>query len=85
MNIKCGKVEPIVYEKPDYVKCTKTQPKAKVHYKATDEIRKDEQWAYSCRLAQSRAKAMAIILSIEEEFKDIDEVLIVVGHGRTEV
>ena len=82
MTIKGGNVDPIVYEKPDYVKYTKTQPKAKVHYKvgkSTDEIRKDDQWAYSCRLAQSRAKAMAIVLSIEEEFKDIDEVLIVVG------
>ena len=82
VTIKDGKVDHIRYEKPDYTKCTKTQPKVKVHSKvgkSTDEIRKDEQWTYSCRLARSRARATAIILSNEGEFKDIDEVLIVIG------
>ena len=72
-----------VYEKKDYVKCSrKSQTHSKGHNKlckTTDEIRKDEQWAYSCRLAQSRGKAMAIILDEKYDYCDIDEVLIVVG------
>jgi nuclear transport factor 2 (NTF2) superfamily protein len=47
--------------------------------KTTEEIRKDEQWAYSCRLARSRGKAMAIILDENYDYCDIDEVLIIVG------
>ena len=38
VTIKGGKVDPIVYEKPDYVKCTKTQPKAKVHYRRSENL-----------------------------------------------
>ena len=72
-----------VYEKKDYVKCSrKSQTHSKGHNKlcrTTDEIRKDEQWAYSCRLAQSRGKAMAIILDEKYDYCDIDEVLIIVG------
>ena len=77
------KDEVYVYEKKDYVKCSrKSQTLSKGHNKlckTTDEIRKDEQWAYSCRLAQSRGKAMAIILDEKYDYCDIDEVLIIVG------
>ena len=77
------KDEVYVYEKKDYVKCSrKSQTHSKGHNKlcrTTDEIRKDEQWAYSCRLAQSRGKAMAIILDEKYDYSDIDEVLIIVG------
>ena len=72
-----------VYEKKDYVKSSrKSQTPSKGHNelgKTTDEVRKDEQWAYSCRLARSRGKAMAIILDEKYDFRDIDEVLIIVG------
>ena len=72
-----------IYEKKDYVKCSrKSQTHSKGHNKlgkTTDEVRKDEQWAYSCRLARSRGKAMAIILDEKYDFRDIDEVLIIVG------
>ena len=72
-----------VYEKKDYVKCSrKSQTHSKGQNKlckTTDEIRKDEQWAYSCRLARSRGKAMAIILDEKYDYRDIDEVLIIVG------
>ena len=77
------KEEVHVYEKKDYVKSSrKSQTYSKGHNKlgkTTDEIRKDEQWAYSCRLARSRGKAMAIILDEKYDFRDIDEVLIIVG------
>ena len=72
-----------IYEKKDYVKSLrKSQTHSKGHNKlgkTTDEVRKDEQWAYSCRLARSRGKAMAIILDEKYDFRDIDEVLIIVG------
>ena len=72
-----------VYEKKDYVKSSrKSQTYSKGHGKlgrTTDEVRKDEQWAYSCRLARSRGKAMAIILDEKYDYSDIDEVLIIVG------
>ena len=72
-----------IYEKKDYVKSSrKSQTHSKGHNKlgkTTDEVRKDEQWAYSCRLARSRGKAMAIILDEKYDFRDIDEVLIIVG------
>ena len=72
-----------IYEKKDYVKCSrKSQTHSKGHNKlgkTTDEVRKDEQWAYSCRLARSRGKAMAIILDEKYDFRDIGEVLIIVG------
>ena len=72
-----------IYEKKDYVKCSrKSQTHSKGHNKlgkTTDEVRKDEQWAYSCRLARSRGKAMAIILDEKYDFRDIDEALIIVG------
>ena len=72
-----------VYEKKDYVKSSrKSQTYSKGHNKlgrTTDEVRKDEQWAYSCRLARSRGKAMAIILDEKYGYSDIDEVLIIVG------
>ena len=72
-----------IYEKKDYVKCSrKSQTHSKGHNKlgkTTDEVRKDEQWAYSCRLARSRGKAMAIILDEKYDFRGIDEVLIIVG------
>ena len=71
-----------IYEKKDYVKSSrKSQTHSKGHNKlgkTTDEVRKDEQWAYSCRLARSRGKAMAIILDEKYDFRDIDEVLIIV-------
>ena len=77
------KDEVYVYEKKDYVKSSrKSQTHSKGHNKfgrTTDEIRKDEQWAYSCRLARSRGKAMAIILDEKYDYSDIDEVLIIVG------
>ena len=72
-----------VYEKKDYVKSSrKSQTYSEGHNKlgrTTDEVRKDEQWAYSCRLARSRGKAMAIILDEKYDYSDIDEVLIIVG------
>ena len=72
-----------VYEKKDFVKSSrKSQIYSKGHGKlgrTTDEVRKDEQWAYSCRLARSRGKAMAIILDEEHDYSDIDEVLMIVG------
>ena len=72
-----------VYEKKDYVKSSrKSQTYPKGHGelgRTTDEVRKDEQWAYSCRLARSRGKAMAIILDEKYDYSDIDEVLIIVG------
>ena len=72
-----------VYEKKDYVKSSrKSQTYSKGHGKlgrTTDEVRKDEQWVYSCRLARSRGKAMAIILDEKYDYNDIDEVLIIVG------
>ena len=72
-----------VYEKKDYVKSSrKSQTYSKGHGKlgrTTDEVRKDEQWAYSCRLARSRGKATAIILDEKYDYSDIDEVLIIVG------
>ena len=71
-----------IYEKKDYVKSSrKSQTYSKGHNKlgrTTDEVRKDEQWAYSCRLARSRGKAMAIILDEKYDYSDI-EVLIIVG------
>ena len=72
-----------IYEKKDYVKSSrKSQTYSKGHNKlgrTTDEVRKDEQWAYSCRLARSRRRAMAIILDERYDYSDIDEVLIIVG------
>ena len=47
--------------------------------KTTEEIRKDDQWAYSCRLALGRGKAMAIIMDEKGDYRDIDEVLVIVG------
>ena len=47
--------------------------------KPTDQIRQDEQWSYSCRLASSRGKAMAILIDEKGEYSDIDEVLVIVG------
>ena len=78
------KDEVYVYEKKDYVKCAHESPKlipkgTTSCAETTDEIRKDEQWAYSCRLARSRGKAMAIILDEKYDYCDIDEVLIIVG------
>lgn len=72
-----------VYEKKDFVKCTrKSQTDPKMHGKVgktTEEIRKDDQWACSCRLAPSRGKAMAIIMDERGDYRDIDEVLVIVG------
>ena len=72
-----------VYEKKDFVKSTrKSQTDPKMHGKVgktTEEIRKDDQWAYSCRLALSRGKAMAIIMDERGDYRDIDEVLVIVG------
>ena len=71
------------YEKKDFVKCDrKSQTIPKGHGKvgiSTEKLRQDEQWAYSCRLAASRGKAMAILIDEKGEFGDIDEVLVVVG------
>ena len=71
------------YVKKDFVKCTrKSQTDPKGHGKVgktTEEIRKDDHWAYSCRLASSRGKAMAIVLDEKGEYRDIDEVLVIVG------
>ena len=71
------------YVKKDFVKCNrKSQTVSKGHGKVgkpTDQIRKDEQWSYSCRLASSRGKAMAILIDEKGEHSDIDEVLVLVG------
>ena len=71
------------YIKKDFVKCSrKSQTISKGHSKVgkpTDQIRKDEQWSYSCRLASSRGKAMAILIDEKGEYSDIDEVLVIVG------
>ena len=83
VKFKSQKDEVNFYEKKDYVKCSrKSQTIPKGHGKVgktTEEIRKDEQWAYSCRLASSRGKAMAIILDENYDYCDIDEVLVIVG------
>ena len=75
--------EEFVYEKPDFRKGLKSsQTQSKDHGKigrTTEDVRKDERWTYNCRLAISRGKAMAIIMDEWREYKDIDEVLIVVG------
>ena len=72
-----------VYEKKDFVKCIrKSQTDPKMHGKVgktTEEIRKDDQWAYSSRLALSRGKAMATIMDEKGDYRDIDEVLVIVG------
>ena len=71
------------YVKKDFVKCSrKSQTIPKGHGKVgkpTDQIRQDEQWSYSCRLASSRGKAMAILIDEKDEYSDIDEVLVIVG------
>eukprot|EP00435_Cladocopium_sp_Y103_P013926 s811_g3.t1 len=71
------------YEKVDFVKCTKTsQTGSKAHGKmgkSTEQIKKDEHWAYSCRLAASRGKAMAIIMDEIGDYRDVDEVLVIIG------
>ena len=71
------------YVKKDFVKCNrKSQTTPKGHGKVgkpTDQVRKDEQWSYSCRLASSRGKAMAILIDEKGEYSDIDEVLVIVG------
>ena len=71
------------YVKKDFVKCSrKSQTISKGHGKVgkpTDQIRQDEQWSYSCRLASSRGKAMAILIDEKGEYSDIDEVLVIVG------
>ena len=69
------------YVKKDFVKCRrKSQTIPKGHGKVgkpTDQIRQDEQWSYSCRLASSRGKAMAILIDEKGEYSDIDEVLVI--------
>ena len=69
------------YVKKDFVKCSrKSQTIPKGHGKVgkpTDQIRQDEQWSYSCRLASSRGKAMAILIDEKGEYSDIDEVLVI--------
>eukprot|EP00435_Cladocopium_sp_Y103_P068234 s172_g31.t1 len=76
-------METHTYVKKDFVKCTRTsQTESKAHGKtgkSTNEIRKDDHWTYSCRLASSRGKAMAIIMDERGEYSDIDEVLIIVS------
>ena len=71
------------YVKKDFVKCSrKSQTIPKGHGKVgkpTDQIRQDEQRSYSCRLASSRGKAMAILIDEKGEYSDIDEVLVIVG------
>ena len=71
------------YVKKDFVKCSrKSQTIPKGHGKVgkpTDQVRQDEQWSYSCRLASSRGKAMAILIDEKGEYSDIDEVLVIVG------
>lgn len=82
VRVRGGLVEPIICEKPDFVKCTKSKPRDKNHNKTgktAEEIRKDENWSFAFRLASSRAKAMAIILDKYDDAQEIDEVLIVVG------
>eukprot|EP00435_Cladocopium_sp_Y103_P055572 s2333_g18.t1 len=80
-NMKANEL--CIYEKMDFVKCTKTsQTGSKAHGKvgkSTEEIRKDDHWTYSCRLAASRGKALAIIMDERGDYSDIDEVLIIVG------
>ena len=71
------------YEKMDFVKCNrKSQTHSKGHGKvgiSTEQVRKDERWVYSCRLASSRGKGMAIVMDERGEHRDIDEVLVIVG------
>ena len=72
--------ETYTYEKKDFVKCIrKSQTGPKKHgkvSKTTEELRKDDHWTYSCRLALSRGKVMAIIMDENGDYRDIDEVLV---------
>eukprot|EP00435_Cladocopium_sp_Y103_P026723 s1517_g6.t1 len=82
VNFNMKNVESITYEKDDFVECDQRGPRSKNRQrssKTTDEIRKDEQWAFDCRIARSRGKAMAILMNDDEEYGGIDEVHIVIG------
>eukprot|EP00435_Cladocopium_sp_Y103_P006183 s3930_g2.t1 len=75
-------VEVIQYEKQDFIECSRKGPRSKSRQrdsKTTEEIRKDEQWAFDCRIARSRGKAMSILMNNDEEYGGIDEVHIVIG------
>ena len=70
------KIDQVQYE------CERKSPRFKPHNKigkSSEELKKDEQWVYTNRLATVRAKAMAIILSNADDYVNVDEVHIVIG------
>ena len=76
------KIDQVQYAKYHYIHCEKRSPRYKPHNKVgktSNELKKDEQWVYSNRLAIVRAKAMAFILSNSEDDVNVDEVHIVIG------
>ena len=76
------KIDRVQYAKYDYFQCEKRSPRYKPHNKVgktSDELKKDEQWVCSNRLAIVRAKAMAFILSNCEDYVNVYEVRIVIG------
>ena len=75
------KIDRVQYAKYDYFQCEKRSPRYKPHNKVgktSDELKKDEQWVCSNRLAIVRAKAMAFILSNCEDYVNVDEVHMVI-------
>ena len=75
-------IKAIEYVKDDFVECSRRAPRAKMHSKkgkTSEDLKKDEQLAYSNRLASVRAKGMAIIMSEAGEYAGINEVYIVIG------
>eukprot|EP00435_Cladocopium_sp_Y103_P024953 s934_g6.t1 len=82
VNFNMKNVESITYEKDDFIECERRGPRNKNRQrssKTTEEIRKDEQWTFDCRIARSRGKAMAILMNEGDEYDGIDEVHIVIG------
>ena len=76
------KIDQVQWAKYDYIQCEKRSPRYKPHNKVgktSDDLKKDEQWVYSNRLAIVRAKAMAFILSNCEDYVNVDEVHTVTG------
>ena len=76
------KIDQVEYVKEDYIPCHGKAPRYTPHDKvgkSTQELKQDDQLAYSNRLAIVRARAMAFSLSRTEEHINIDEVHIVIG------
>ena len=76
------KTDQVQYKKYNFVQCERKSPRFKSHNKigkSSEELKKDEQWVYTNRLATVRAKAMAIILSNVDDYVNVDEVHIVIG------